>query len=161
CPRDDVDFFALQLAHNGLNAGAAHTHTGTDRVDGAVTGNDRDLRAGAGVTGNSLDLDHAGISLGHFLLEQLGKEAGTCAAEENLRAALFAADLKDVSAYTLAGFKMFARQGILTAHIAFATAKVDGDVAVFHAFDHAGYDFASAVLVFFKHTLALGIAYFL
>jgi hypothetical protein len=44
-PGDDVDLLALQLLHHGLDAAAAHTHTGTDRIDGAVVGDHADLGA--------------------------------------------------------------------------------------------------------------------
>jgi hypothetical protein len=37
-PRHDVDFLALQFADNRLNAGAAHTDAGTDRVDASCRG---------------------------------------------------------------------------------------------------------------------------
>src|SRR5690606_21538209 len=50
-PGNDVDLFALQLAHDGLDAAAAHAHAGADRVDAVVIGNHGDFRAAARIAG--------------------------------------------------------------------------------------------------------------
>jgi hypothetical protein len=54
--------------------------------------------------------------------------------------------------------KFLARDRLVAAHDAFATAQVDDDVAVFDALDAAVDDLADAILELFVLTLALGLA---
>ena len=84
CVRNDVDTFALQLVDNCLNAGAAHTNAGPDRIDGAVRGVNRDFRARAGVAGDRDDLDNAFIDFRNFLGEKLRHELRMGAGKEDL-----------------------------------------------------------------------------
>src|SRR3546814_13573226 len=54
-----------------------------------------DLRAAARVTGSGLDFDDSVVDLGHFLREQLLHDFRMRAGEENLRPAIFAANIQD------------------------------------------------------------------
>ena len=119
---------------------------------------DADLRAAARVAGGGLDLDDAVVDFGHFLREQLAHEIGMRAAEEDLRAAIVALHLGDERADTLADTGGFAGNLLVAADDAFGTAEVDDHMAEFDRLDHAGDDFARAILEFLELALALGIA---
>src|SRR6185503_16197540 len=131
---------------------------GADRIDRAVVGDDRHLGAAARVAGHGADLDDAVIDLRHFLGEQLGHEAAVGAAEHDLRALGLAAHVVDVAADAVADVEVLARDRLVAAHDALATAQVDDDVAVFDALDAAVDDLAGAVLVLVVLALALGFA---
>ena len=70
-PVDDVDLLAAKLLHDRLHARAAHADAGADRIDVAIVGDHRDLRASTRLTNCGLDLDDALVDLGHFLTEEL------------------------------------------------------------------------------------------
>ena len=157
-PRNDVDLLALKLLDDGLDAAALHADAGADRIDRAVVADDADLGAAARVAGGGLDLDDAVVNLRHFLREQLLHEVGMGAAEENLRAAGFAADRHDQRADAVADADHLARDLLVAADDALGPAEVDDDVAELDALDDAGDDFAGAVLELFELAFALGVA---
>src|SRR6185369_13873141 len=157
-PGDDVDLFALQFADHRLHAAAAHTDAGADRIDRAVVGGHGDLGAAARVAGDRADGDDAVVDLGHFLHEQLGHELRMGAAQKDLRAALFAADVVDVGADAVAVAVHLARDQFVAADDGLAAAEIDDDVAVLDALDGAVDDLADAIDVLVVHALALGIA---
>ena len=80
------------------------------------------------------------------------------AGEEDLRAAVLALDLDDQRAHALADAGGFARDLLVAADHALGAAEVDDHVAEFDRLDHAGDDFAGAVLEFLELALTLGIA---
>ena len=83
------------------------------------------------------------------------------AGEENLRAALLAADVVDIGADAVAIAVHFARDQLVAADDGFTAAEVDDDVAIFDALDGAVDDLADTIDVFVIHALALGIAHLL
>lgn len=159
-PRNDVDLFTLQLADNGLNAGAAHTDAGTDGIDGRVTRHDRDLGTGTRIAGHRLDFDDAVVDFRNFHGEELRHEGRMGARQENLRTALFAAHVVDIGTNAVAVTERFARDQFIAAHDGFATTEIDDHIAVFDALDCAIDDFANAILVFVILTVTLGFAHF-
>ena len=80
------------------------------------------------------------------------------AAEEDLRAAVLAADLEDQRADAVADADDFARDLLVAADDALGAAEVDDDVAELDALDDAGDDLAGAVLELLVLALALGVA---
>src|SRR3546814_5657751 len=83
--------FPYTTLFRSLHAAALHANARADRVDRSVVRDDADLRAAAGIAGDGLDLDDAVVDYGRFLREQLLHELAVRAAEEDLRAAAFAA----------------------------------------------------------------------
>ena len=87
-PRDDVDLLAGQLGDDGLDAarraGRPWRPTG---IEALLARRDGDLGAAAGLAGDGLDLDRAGVDLGDLELEQAAQEALVGAADEDLRTA--------------------------------------------------------------------------
>src|SRR6185295_10344119 len=108
-PGNDVDLLALQFLDDGLDAAALHADAGADRIDRAVVAEHADLGAAARIAGGGLDLDDAVVNLGHFLREQLFHEVRMRAAEEDLRAAILAADVEDQAAGAVADAQHLAR----------------------------------------------------
>ena len=160
-PRNDVDFLALQLVDDSLNAASAHTDASSDRVDRAVIGNNADLGARSGIAGNGLDLDDAVIDLGHFHFEQSGQEFRRGARQEYLRATGLGADFLDIGADAVAVAEHLAVDQLVAAQNGLAPAHVDDDVAVFGPLDQTVDDLALTVLEFFVLTLAFRFADFL
>ena len=160
-PLDDVDFLALQLVHHRLHATAAHADAGPDRIDGGIARHDRDLGAAARIARHRFDGDDALVNLGDFLREQLGHELGMRARQEDLRPALLAAHVIDVSADAVAIAEILARQRLVAPHDGLGLAEIDDHVAVFDALDDAVHDLADAILVFLVLALALGLAHLL
>ena len=119
------------------------------------------LARDAGIAGDRLHLDDAVVDLGHFLGEQLGHELRMGARQEDLRAALLAADVVDVGADAVAVAEGLARDQLVAAHDALAAAEVDDDVAVLDALDLAVDDLADAVLELLVLAVALGLAHLL
>ena len=158
-PGDDVDLLALEFLDHGLDARAAHADAGADRVDGAVAGDHGHLGAAAGIAGDSLDLDDAVIDLRDFLGEQLGQEGGMGAAEEDLRAAGFFADVVDVGADAVAVAEGFAWDQLVASEQSLGAAEFDHHVAVLGALDGAVDDLADAVLELVVLLLALVFAH--
>ncbi len=94
----------------------------------------------------------------HFLREQLGHEAAVGARQHDLGALGLATDVVDVGADAVADVEVLARDRLVAAHDAFATAQIDDDIAVFDALDAAVDDLAGAILVLVVLALALGFA---
>src|SRR3546814_5214950 len=74
-----------------------------------------DLRAAARVTGSGLDFDDSVVDFGHFLREQLLHEFRMRAGEENLRPAIFAANIQDDRTDAIADAHYFARDLLIAA----------------------------------------------
>src|SRR5690606_9715221 len=159
-PQHDVDALAVELVAHRLHARTAHADAGADRIGAVVVGDDRDLGAVARVAGAGLDLDQALADFRHLELEQLDHELRRGAADEQLRAARFAAHVVQVAADAVARTHDVARDRLVLRDEAFGVAaEVDVDVAALHALDHAGHQFADAVLPRVDHLLALGLAH--
>ena len=157
-PGNDVDLLALKLADDGLHARAAHADAGTDRIDRGIAGYHGDLGARARVAGHGLHLDDAVIDFRHLLLEELGHELGMGARQEDLRPALLAAHVEEISADPVARPEHLARQQLVAADDRLATTEVDDDVAVLDALDEPVDDAADAVLELVVLAVALGLA---
>src|SRR5262249_22887170 len=107
-----------------------------------------------------LDLDQALADFRHFELEQLHHEFGRGTADEQLRAARFVAHVEQIAADAVAGAHDVARDSLVLRDEGFGVAaEVDVDVAALHALDHAGHQFADAVLPRVHHLVALGLAH--
>jgi hypothetical protein len=65
-----------------------------------------------------------------------------CAREEDLRAAVFAADVQDQRTDAVTDANHFARDLLIAADDAFGTAQIDDDMAEFDRLDDAGDDLA-------------------
>ena len=78
--------------------------------------------------------------------------------KEDLRTAIFAADVEDQAADAITNANDFAGDLLVPANDAFGAAEIDDDMAEFHPLDHAGDDLARAVLELLILALALGIA---
>src|SRR5206468_10176643 len=128
-PGNDVDLLALELLDHGLDPAALHTDAGAHGIDRAVVTDHADLGAAARIPGGGLDLDDAVVNLGHFLREQLLHEFRVRTAEEDLRAASFAADGHDQRADAVADADHLARDLLVAANDALGPAKVDDHVA--------------------------------
>ena len=83
---DDVDLLAAQLGDDHAHARAARADAGADRVDAVGVGDDRDLRAVAGLAGHVDDLDEAVGDLRHLELEELLDELGVAPRDDDRRA---------------------------------------------------------------------------
>src|SRR3546814_10108036 len=81
--------------------------------------------------------DLAVVDFGHFLREQLLHELAVRAAEEDLRAAAFAAHAGNDRAHPVADAKHLARDLLVAADHAFRPAQVDDDMAKLHPLHHA------------------------
>src|SRR5690606_34984741 len=138
----------------------AHADAGADGIGAGVVGDDRDLGAVARIARTTLDLHQA---LAHFRdleLEQLHHEFRRCAADEQLRAARLVAHVEQVTADAVAGAHDVARDRLVLGDEGLGVAtQVNEDVAALHALDHAGDQFADAVLPRVHHLLALGLAH--
>ena len=145
----------MQLVHNGLHAGTTHTHASTDRVDGVVIGNYRDLRAGTRVTGHSFNLDDAVIDFWHFHFEQLCHELWRCAGQEDLRATGLATHVFDVDADTIIRAIAFATDLFVATQNRFAATDVHDDIAIFFALHQTINDGAGFVFELFVLTITL------
>ncbi|EAT08299.1 hypothetical protein SKA58_13223 [Sphingomonas sp. SKA58] len=157
-PGDDVDLFTLHFLHDGLNAAALHADAGADGIDAAVAADDADLGAAARIAGGGHDGDDAIVDFGDFLREQLLHEFGMRAAEENLRPAIFTADVQHNRADAVADADDFARNLLVAADHALGAAQIDDDMAEFDGFHDAGNDLTHAVFIFFILTLTLSVA---
>src|SRR5690606_24626554 len=139
---------ALELVDDGLDSGATHADAGTDRIDRAVARDHGHLGARTRITGDRLHLDDAVIDLRHFLRKQLRHELRMRARQEDLRAALLAADVIDIGADAVAITERLARDHLVAADNALATAEIDDHVTVFHTLDRAVDDLADTILEF-------------
>eukprot|EP01133_Synstelium_polycarpum_P028154 gene28153-biopygen23903 len=83
------------------------------------------------------------------------------AAQENLRAALFAAHVIDIGANTVTVAECLARDQFVAADNRFTTAEIDDHIAVFDALDAAVDDFADTILVFVILAVTLGFTHLL
>src|SRR3546814_366903 len=157
-PGNDVDLLALHFLDDCLNATALHADAGADRIDAAVMADNADLRAAARVTGSGLDFDDSVVDFGHFLREQLLHEFRMRAGEENLRPAIFAANIQDDRTDAIADAHYFARDLLIAADNTLGAAQIDDDMTELDALHDAGDDLSDAVLEFLILPLTLGVA---
>ena len=160
-PWNDVDLFALHFLHDGLNAATFHTNACADWVDAAVVADHPDLSAAAWVACGGLDFDDPVINFGNFLREQFLHEIRMCAAQKDLRAAIFALHLHDERTDAITTAHNFARDLLVAADNTFCPAKIDDNMAKLDRFHHACDNFACTILELFKLALALCIAHLL
>ena len=132
---------------------------GADRVDAVGVGDDRDLRAVAGLAGDVGDLHQAVGDLGHLELEQLLDQLGVAARDDDARPLGRGRDLLDDRldalrvVVALAVDLLGLRQQRLD-----ALAQLHERVAGVRLLDDAGDQLADAVAVLLEHHVALGLA---
>ena len=73
-PFDHVNLLFVQLTDDRLDADAANTHAGSDRIDALLGGGDGNLGALAGLPGDRTDFDHAVVDLRDLVLQQPPQE---------------------------------------------------------------------------------------
>ena len=95
-PDDDVHLFAVQFVHNRADPRAARADAGADRVNAVLRGIDGQLRAGAGLAGDGLDLDKTGCNLGDFEFKEPLNKARMRPGDNDLWASCRTANLHDV-----------------------------------------------------------------
>src|SRR6266513_175304 len=156
-PKHDVHALAGELLRHGLHARAAHADAGADRVDALVVGEDRDLRAHAGVARRGLDLEQAFLDLRHLELEQLHDELRRGARQDQLRAARLAVDLHHPGAHAVADPEVLLRNHVLARQQRLEAAGLDDGAAALHALHRAGDQLVTARQEIVQDLLALGI----
>ena len=67
---DDIDLFAAQLLHDGIDTGALGADAGADGIHILIPAGNGQLAAGARLAGDGTDLDRAVVNFGHFKLEK-------------------------------------------------------------------------------------------
>src|SRR2546430_2159151 len=108
-PLDDVDLLAPQLAADDLDARAAQSDAGADRIDVPLGRGDGDLGALARLASRGLHEDDPLLDLGDLRLEQPGEVARVGPRERDLRALRRAPNLEDVGADPVARVVALAR----------------------------------------------------
>src|SRR3546814_5001614 len=93
-----------------------------------------------------------------FLREQLLHEFRMRAGEENLRPAIFAANIQDDRTDAIADAHYFARDLLIAADNTLGAAQIDDDMTELDALHDAGDDLSDAVLEFLILPLTLGVA---
>ena len=88
----------MQLVDDRADSRAAGADARADRIDAVLRGVDGQLRAGACLAGDGLDLDEAGGDLRNLKLKQALDKAGVRPGYNDLRAFCRAADLHDIDA---------------------------------------------------------------
>ncbi len=141
-PLNDIDFFILQFAHDGLNAHAANANARADGVNAGTQGVDGYFGALAGFAGDRADFDLPVVNLWHFVLQQAHQEFAVGAGEDDLRAATAGFDFQQQGAYpvvhaeAVASDLFLARQNALGFHI-----QADGDIPVVDGLYYPAHDF--------------------
>src|SRR5918994_703841 len=157
-PRDDVDLLSAELRHDHADTRAARADAGPDRVDTLGVGDDGDLRAVAGLTGDAADLHQTVRDLRYLELEERLDELGIPARQDHLRALRPGPDLGDDGLDARALLVALAVHLLRARQQRFDLAEVDEDVvAVAGLLDDAGDDLAHAVDVLVVHHRALGL----
>src|SRR5918995_2924591 len=142
-PRDDVDLLSAELRHDHADTRAARADAGPDRIDALGVGDDGDLRAVAGLTGDAADLHQAVRDLRHLELEERLDELGIAARQDHLRALRPGPDLGDDGLDARALLVALAVHLLRARQQRFDLAEVDEDVvAVAGLLDDAGDDVA-------------------
>src|SRR5205085_11247420 len=126
-PRNDVDLLAAELLDDRLDARALHADARADRIDVRVAAHDRDLGAGARLTGARDDLHDALVDLGDLALEQLLDELAVGAREDDLRAAGLAIDVLEEGDDAIAGAIRLARCLLAEREDALGATEVDDE----------------------------------
>ena len=72
--RDDIHSFGTKFIGDAFDSGTADADAGTDRIDPGIAGNDGDLAAFSGFTGDSFDGNHAVMDLADLSFKKPGDE---------------------------------------------------------------------------------------
>src|SRR4030095_9565671 len=157
-PFHDVDLFAAELADDGLDARALHSHAGADRIDAAVPRINRTLCATARLAHRAANHHRAVVDLGNLLLEQLDQQRRVGAREHDLRPLGAAIDALDhrpdaVGRRVALGARLF-----LPRQLRLDAADLQDDVAVLEPLHGPVHDLADPLAVLGGDVFALGFA---
>src|SRR5690606_2180152 len=157
-PQHDVDLLAPQFVTHRSDARPAHAHAGADRVDALVVGDDGDLGAHPGIAGSRLDFEQPLLDLGDFVLEQLAKELGRGARQNDLLATGRVVDLVHPGANAVADPDVFFGDHFAAWQARLDLARFDDGVALVHALDGPRNNGLATLEEVVEHLLALGVA---
>ena len=103
-PYDDIDLLTAQFFHNSANTAASGADTSAHGIHALHSGTDGHLGTGTGLTGDILDLHHAGLDLRYLHLKETLDQTGMGTGNGNEGALGLAVDLGKVNldALTLA-----------------------------------------------------------
>ena len=155
---NNVNLLATKLLHHGLHTRTFDADAGAHRINVSVARADCDLAARTSLTGRGLDPHDLLVDLGHFLLEQLLKQALVSTRQDDLRAARVLLDIDDVGHDAIADAVVLTHDLLTHGQDRLSLAEVHDDVAALEATDDAGNQLALAIAVFVKGVLALGFA---
>src|SRR5262249_6163685 len=139
---DHVDLFAVQLAHDRLDAAPAHADAGADRIDVSFTRAHRDLRALAGLPDRALDHDGSVVDLRHLHLEQPDHEARIGPREDELRPFRIAVHIEQDRADALSLSVALGARLLIARHDRLGLSEIDHHVATLEPFDRATHQLA-------------------
>src|SRR6185437_1825183 len=159
--RNNVYFFAAQLANDGLDAHALHADAGADRVHVLIAAFDRDFGALSRFAGDGTDLDGAIVNFGHFHFKKALHQGGIGARDDDLRplrGAIHGANGDTQAITDVVGLEA----GLLAlGQPGFGSAEVHDKVRAFGALHDAIEHLADAGVVFVVDRVALGLAHLL
>src|SRR5579864_414472 len=158
---DNVDFFAAQLADDGLHAHALHSDAGAHAVDIAVAAHDGDLGAFAGLPGAAVDDHRIVVDFRNFLLEQTHHELGRGARDDDTGVLAGFFDASDDASNAIAGAEIFELALFFLGQPRLGFAEVDHQVLRFDTLDGAVDQLPDAPGIFGIDGLALGFAHLL
>ena len=157
-PQHDVHALARELLGHGLDARAAHSDAGSDRVDALVTGVHGDLRANTRVAGGRLDLEQSFLDFGDFEPEQFHDEFGRGARQNQLRSAHIAVDAHDEGAHAVAHAQILLGDHLVARQHRLDAPDLDDRVAALDALDRAVDELFAATEKIVQQLLAFGVA---
>src|SRR5262249_50779748 len=157
-PLDDVDLLAVKLVDDVLDADAADTDAGADRIDLLLPRGDGPLRAQTRFAGDLHDLDGAAVDLRHLHLEQPADEIGMGAGDDQLRPPLVAVDLDQEHLDPLTGSVALGRHLLADGHDRLGLAQLDDHRPRVRTLDDAVQHLALAVGEFLVDAVPLVVA---
>ena len=154
-PLDDVDLLAVELVDDVLDAHAAHSDAGADRIDLLLPRGHGDLGAETRLASDLHDLDRAGEDLRDLLLEEPANEARVGAGDDQLRTTLVLVDLDQEHLDPLAGAVTLVRHLLPSRHDRLGFAQLDDDRPRIGTLHDAVEDLALLVVKLFVDCIAL------
>src|SRR6185312_1361460 len=155
---DNVNFFAAQLANDGLYAHAFHADAGAYRVHILVAALHGDLGALAGLAGDGADHDRAVVDFRNLGLKQVLYQLRRGAGDNHLRTLGRAVHFKQHHAHALAHGKLLKARLLTLGAAGFRLADIEYRVLAFDALDGGVQDLLFAMGVFLEDGVALRFA---